>query len=98
MDNTTHSCDKDKHEECEQQLKTFKPINHPRHFLTTILTFGAWGLVWWWLILRAEGKHKQFFRGFDDAYWSYLIEREQPPAALHKMQFTDNEKISKFDA
>ena len=73
-------------------------INHRRHFVITILTFGLWGLVWWWLILRSEGKQKQIFSGFDDAYWSYLIERDQPPAALHKMSFAKNEETSKFEA
>lgn len=60
------------------------------HFMLTILTFGLWGLVWWWLILKSEGKADQLFRGFDDAYWSYLIEREQPPAALHKMKIGED--------
>ena len=71
-------------------------IKHGWHFVLTLLTLGLWGLVWWWLILRAEGK--AFFSGFDDAYWSYLMERDQPPAALYKMQFTKNNKKSKFDA
>ena len=68
------------------------------HFMLTILTFGAWGLVWWWLILKSEGKTEQLFRGFDDAYWSYLIEREQPPASLHKMKIGDNDCKGHFDA
>ncbi|RTR34968.1 DUF4234 domain-containing protein [Shewanella atlantica] len=68
------------------------------HFALTILTFGLWGLVWWWLILKSEGKTEQLFRGFDDAYWSYLIEREQPPAALHKMKFDKEESKGSFDA
>jgi len=68
------------------------------HFALTILTFGLWGLVWWWLILKSEGKTEQLFRGFDDAYWSYLIEREQPPAALHKMKFDKEETKGFFDA
>lgn len=68
------------------------------HFALTILTFGLWGLVWWWLILKSEGKTEQLFRGFDDAYWSYLIEREQPPAALHKMKFNKEESKGFFDA
>ncbi|RTR40756.1 hypothetical protein EKG38_02250 [Shewanella canadensis] len=68
------------------------------HFALTILTFGLWGLVWWWLILKSEGKSDQLFRGFDDAYWSYLIEREQPPAALHKMKFDDEGSKGFFDA
>ncbi|MFT5789640.1 MAG: hypothetical protein ACI8SJ_001758 [Shewanella sp.] len=98
MDNTPPSSDKERHVVSKQRLDVFRPINHPRHFLLTLLTFGAWGLVWWWLILRAEGKHKQFFSGFDDAYWSYLIEREQPPAALHKMHFSKNRETSIFEA
>ncbi len=68
------------------------------HFLLTIFTLGLWGLVWWWLILKSEGKSDQFFRGFDDAYWSYLIEREQPPAALHKMKFDNDDCNGFFDA
>ncbi|TRY13051.1 hypothetical protein [Shewanella hanedai] len=68
------------------------------HFMLTILTFGAWGLVWWWLILKSEGKTEQLFRGFDDAYWSYLIEREQPPAALHKMKIGERDCKGHFDA
>lgn len=82
----------------KQLIGELSTINHRRHFAVTILTFGIWGLVWWWLILRSEGKHKQIFSGFDDAYWSYLIEREQPPAALHKMSFAKNEENTKFDA
>lgn len=93
-----------KYDECKDnseykhRIDAKRSINHPRHFAATIITFGLWGLVWWWLILRSEGKHKQIFSGFDDAYWSYLIERDQPPAALHKMSFTKNEESSKFDA
>ncbi|MFT5235110.1 MAG: hypothetical protein ACI8SK_000275 [Shewanella sp.] len=68
------------------------------HFMLTIFTFGLWGGVWWWLILKSEGKTVQFFRGFDDAYWSYLIEREQPPAALHKMKIGGDGCKGHFDA
>ncbi|MCL1145700.1 hypothetical protein AB4298_09780 [Shewanella sp. 10N.261.52.F9] len=71
-------------------------IKHAWHFVLTLLTLGLWGIVWWWLILRAEGK--AIFSGFDDAYWSYLMETEQPPAALYKMHFSKNNKKSKFDA
>ncbi|WP_108944474.1 hypothetical protein [Shewanella halifaxensis] len=71
-------------------------IRHGWHFALTLLTLGSWGLVWWWLILRAEGK--AFFSGFDDAYWSYLMERDQPPAALYKMKFSKNKNNAKFDA
>ena len=68
------------------------------HFVLTLITFGAWGLVWWWLILKSEGKTDQLFRGFDDAYWSYLIEREQPPASLHKIKIDEEAKTGYFDA
>lgn len=68
------------------------------HFILTLITFGAWGLVWWWLILKSEGKADQLFRGFDDAYWSYLIEREQPPASLHKVEVDQLAKSGYFDA
>ena len=68
------------------------------HFILTLITFGAWGLVWWWLILKSEGKTDQFFRGFDDAYWSYLIAREQPPASLHKMKVDQAAESGHFDA
>ncbi|WP_408005170.1 hypothetical protein [Shewanella violacea] len=68
------------------------------HFVLTLITFGAWGLVWWWLILKSEGKADQLFRGFDDAYWSYLIEREQPPASLHKIKIDQEAKTGYFDA
>ncbi|MGS0676412.1 hypothetical protein [Shewanella sp. 0m-4] len=77
-------------------MKKEQEIKHVWHFVLTLLTLGLWGIVWWWLILRAEGK--AIFSGFDDAYWSYLIERDQPPAALHQMHFSKNVKTSKFDA
>ncbi len=79
-----------------QRRPQAQPIRHGRHFVLTLLTLGLWGLVWWWLILRAEGK--PLFSGFDDAYWSYLMERDQPPAALHPMRFSKNRKNSKFEA
>ncbi|MCG9730112.1 hypothetical protein L1D44_09640 [Shewanella sp. Isolate13] len=79
-----------------QPVVQSEQVRHAWHFALTLLTFGVWGLVWWWLILRAE--KKQIFSGFDDAYWSYLIERDQPPAALHRMHFSKNEKNSKFEA
>ncbi len=82
---------------CRHQLRRNpQDIRHGWHFLLTLLTLGMWGIVWWWLILRAEGK--AFFSGFDDAYWSYLMETEQPPAALYEMHFTKNHKKSKLDA
>ncbi|WP_076416309.1 hypothetical protein [Shewanella sp. UCD-KL12] len=85
-------------EPVEESNKSAVELNKPIHFILTLLTFGAWGVVWWWLILKSEGKTEQLFRGFDDAYWSYLIEREQPPAALHKMEIDKREKTGTFDA
>lgn len=73
-------------------------IHHRWHFVLTLLSFGVWGIVWWRLILKSQGKEKAFFHGFDDAYWSHLIEREQPPAALHKLQIDDERHSVNFDA
>lgn len=73
-------------------------IHHGWHFILTLLTFGLWGLVWWWLILKANGKSGSFFSGFDDDYWSYLIEREQPPAALYRQQIASQGNTAHFDA
>nr|WP_040571790.1 hypothetical protein [Shewanella benthica] len=84
------------------KLARLEPTNLEKHKLIhlvlTLITFGAWGLVWWWLILKSEGKTDQLFRGFDDAYWSYLIEREQPPASLHKMKVAQETETGHFDA
>ncbi|WP_394205183.1 hypothetical protein [Shewanella waksmanii] len=76
-------------------------VHHLWHFVITLATCGVWALVWWHLVLRAQGRKGQIFHGFDDAYWSYLIEREQPPAALHRQQFdrqSQRAKPSQFDA
>ncbi|QYJ88107.1 DUF4234 domain-containing protein [Shewanella mesophila] len=73
-------------------------IEHHWHFLLTLVTFGVWGLVWWQIILRSQGKQGQFFHGFDDAYWSHLIEREQPPAALHTLEFDKPKPSYQFEA
>ncbi|QSX36404.1 hypothetical protein [Shewanella sedimentimangrovi] len=51
--------------------------------------------MWWYLIVRAEGR--SWLSGFDDDYWSYLLEREMPPAALHPLQI-DDEPRGWFDA
>ncbi|MCC4831687.1 hypothetical protein Q4601_15175 [Shewanella sp. 1_MG-2023] len=61
-------------------------INHVLHFTLTLMTFGLWAIVWWWLILKARGEQDNLFAGFDDDYWSYLIERERPPAALYPIK------------
>nr|WP_228289753.1 hypothetical protein [Shewanella cyperi] len=75
--------------------KTGGYVCHPLHFLLTLLTLGAWAPVWWYLIVRAEGR--SWLSGFDDDYWSYLMEREMPPAALHPLHI-DDEPRGWFDA
>ena len=82
-------------EECFLRLDK---LNHHWHFLLTLVTFGLWGLIWWRIILRSQGKQGQFFHGFDDAYWSHLIEREQPPAALHTLEFDKPKPSYRFEA
>lgn len=78
--------------------KKDKQINHGLHFILTLLTFGLWGLVWWWLILKSQGGSESLFSGFDDDYWSYLIEREQPPAALYRQQIAPPVNTGYFEA
>ncbi|MFC3185878.1 hypothetical protein ACFOD0_03105 [Shewanella intestini] len=71
-------------------------INHPLHFCLTLFTLSLWAIVWWWLILKARGKGN-FITALDDDYWSYLIEREQPPAALYQLK-VGADVTAKFDA
>ncbi|MCG9695712.1 hypothetical protein [Shewanella sp. Isolate11] len=73
-------------------------VHHLWHFSLTLLTFGLWGIVWWRIIIKSQGEDSQFFDGFDDAYWSHLIEREQPPAALYTIQFDAKQRSAQFDA
>ncbi|MCE9677738.1 hypothetical protein LZP69_00850 [Shewanella sp. AS1] len=73
-------------------------VHHLWHFLLTLLTFGLWGIVWWRIILRSEGEAGSLFHDFDDAYWSHLIERERPPAALYHLQFDVEQPSSLFEA
>ena len=73
-------------------------INHVLHFILTLFTFGLWAMVWWWLILKSRGEHKNLFAGFDDDYWSYLIERERPPAALYPTKVGKDKVESVFEA
>ncbi|MCG9747648.1 DUF4234 domain-containing protein [Shewanella sp. Isolate8] len=73
-------------------------LNHLLHFLLTLATLGVWGLVWWHLILKSQGKAERLFHGFDDAYWSHLIEREQPPAALHTFRVDAKQESVYFEA
>lgn len=89
IEQTQHALERD----CDE-------VHHVWHFVITLATLGVWALVWWHLILRAQGKKGHLFHGFDDAYWSYLIEREQPPAALHRQQFDKpvSRSYRQFDA
>ncbi|OBT08404.1 hypothetical protein A9267_11985 [Shewanella sp. UCD-FRSSP16_17] len=73
-------------------------INHPLHFLLTLATLGLWAMVWWWLILKSRGKESNWLAGFDDDYWSYLIERECPPAALYPVKIGNKETTFIFEA
>ncbi|MGL4475810.1 MAG: hypothetical protein ACRCT7_15340 [Shewanella sp.] len=68
------------------------------HFVLTIITLGLWGLVWWILVLKAEGRQFHLFSAFDEAYWQHLILREQPPSSLHPQQFDANSAKSEFSA
>ncbi|ABI37843.1 conserved hypothetical protein [Shewanella sp. MR-4] len=73
-------------------------INHAMHFMLTLITFGLWGLVWWYLILKSQGDNQSLFSGFDDDYWSYLIECEQPPASLYRQRFAASANSVQFEA
>ncbi len=73
-------------------------INHAMHFMLTLITFGLWGLVWWYLILKSQGDNQSLFSGFDDDYWSYLIECEQPPASLYRQRFSASANSVQFEA
>ncbi len=85
---------KSKQSNCDEQDN----VHHYWHFILTLLTLGLWGIVWCYLISRARGEKSPFFEGFDDAYWSHLIEREQPPAALYAMHFESRAPSSIFEA
>ncbi len=73
-------------------------INHALHFVLTLLTFGLWGIIWWRLVLKSQGDNESLFSGFDDDYWSYLIEREQPPASLYRQHFSSALSSEQFEA
>jgi hypothetical protein len=77
--------------------KTQREINHPLHFCLTLMTFGLWGVIWWRLILTARGE-AGFISALDDDYWSYLIEREQPPAALYQVHIGQKSTETVFEA
>ena len=72
-------------------------INHPLHFCLTLLTFGLWDIIWWRLILNDRGE-AGFISALDDDYWSYLIEREQPPAALYQVHIGQKSTETVFEA
>ncbi|MFB2779331.1 DUF4234 domain-containing protein [Shewanella sp. FJAT-51649] len=80
--------------EVQEDLK----MNHAMHFVLTLITFGLWGLVWWYLILKSQGDNQSLFSGFDDDYWSYLIECEQPPASLYRQRFAASVNSVQFEA
>lgn len=82
----------------KQESTQRQGVNHTLHFFITLMTFGLWGLVWWGLILKQQGKQNQWFSGFDDDYWSYLMEREQPPASLYPIKFNSDSPQANFDA
>ncbi|MCL1065947.1 hypothetical protein L2735_03880 [Shewanella olleyana] len=73
-------------------------INHVLHFTLTLFSFGLWAMVWWWLILKSRGEQNNPFAGFDDDYWSYLIERERPPAALYPTKVGKDKEECIFEA
>ncbi|MGL5359928.1 MAG: hypothetical protein ACRDBI_09480 [Shewanella sp.] len=58
-------------------------IHHGVHFTLTLVTMGLWIGVWCWVILNSYGEPPSLFSQFEDNYWRYLIEREQPPASLY---------------
>ncbi|MCF1428534.1 MAG: hypothetical protein LPD71_09240 [Shewanella sp.] len=69
------------------------------HFVLTLMTLGLWAPVWCYLIQRAQGRTFSLFHIFDRDYWSYLIEREQPPASLYSLQVQhSHESKTYFDA
>ncbi|QSX34298.1 hypothetical protein JYB87_03330 [Shewanella avicenniae] len=57
------------------------------HFVLTTLTFGLWAPVWWWFVFREEIKTSGWFHLFDNDYWDYIVERDEPPAALYPTRF-----------
>lgn len=83
---------------CQSLVTPHHGVRHGRHFVLTLVTFGAWGIVWWWLIIKENDDSASFFSGFDDDYWSYLIEREQPPAALYRQHIAPSIPTIHFDA
>lgn len=82
----------------KQEPKQRQGVNHTLHFFLTLMTFGLWGAVWWWLILKSQGKKNQWLSGFDEDYWSYLIERDQPPASLYPIRFNQDGSRTNFEA
>lgn len=87
-----------RHNGCRPLAPSSRGVQHGRHFVLTLVTFGVWGIVWWWLIVKENDDSASFFSGFDDDYWSYLIEREQPPAALYRQRIAPPIPTMHFDA
>lgn len=70
---------------------------HLLHFVLTMFTLGLWGPVWWWYANRLAVKTEGFFHRFDNDYWDYIVERDEPPAALYPIRFDRADEIH-FDA
>ncbi|WP_052074668.1 hypothetical protein [Shewanella mangrovi] len=67
------------------------------HFVLTTVTVGLWAPIWWWSINREEIKKSGLFHQFDNDYWDYIVERDEPPAALYPLRFDLADEI-RFDA
>lgn len=67
------------------------------HFVLTAATLGLWAPVWWWCINREEIKQSGVFHKFDNDYWDYLVERDEPPASLYPTRFDLAHEV-RFDA
>ncbi|MCL1074321.1 hypothetical protein [Shewanella dokdonensis] len=70
---------------------------HLLHFVLTMLTLGLWGPLWWLYANRCSVQEEGFFHRFDNDYWDYIVERDEPPAALHPIRFDLVDEI-RFDA
>ncbi|MGL4516078.1 MAG: hypothetical protein ACRCUH_05190 [Shewanella sp.] len=73
-------------------------IHHGVHLTLTLITMGLWAGVWCWVVLSAYGEAPSLFSHFEDDYWRYLIEREQPPASLYSECLQLNYGADYFEA
>lgn len=67
------------------------------HFVLTAATFGLWAPVWWYCVFRDEIKTSGWFQLFDNDYWDYIVERDEPPAALYPTRFDLADEV-RFEA